>query len=103
MFRLMLNAHPGLSNPGEADFLFDHLELAADPPRYDLGALAADRIFKARDLTLPSGLDGLDLLHELLRQFEAKAPGVTSLKIHRHPDRLATALPGARVIHLLRD
>jgi hypothetical protein len=25
VFRLMLDAHDGISNPGEVDFLFDHL------------------------------------------------------------------------------
>lgn len=103
MLRLMLDAHPGLSNPGEADFLFDHLDLAAAPPRYDREALTDSRIFRDRGLTLAPGLDGLDLLADLLAQLDAKAPGLTSLNIHRHPERLAAALPGARVIHLLRD
>lgn len=103
MFRLMLNAHPDLSNPGEADFLFDHLRLGPQGARYDLQALRDDRIFRAKALTLPDGLDGLPLLAEMLRQLDAKASARTSLNIHRHADRLAAALPGARIIHLLRD
>ena len=103
LLRLMVDAHPDLSNPGEADFLFDHLDLEADPPRYDLAAFPLDRVFRARELNLEPGLDGLDLCHDLLSQLSAKAPGLTTLNIHRHPDRLAAALPEARVVHLVRD
>lgn len=103
LLRLMVDAHPELANPGETDFLFDHLDLTRDPPRYDLEALRLDRIFRARGLHLPPGLDGLDLLAEMLAQLSAGAPGRTSLNIHRHPDRLAAACPEARVVHLVRD
>lgn len=103
LLRLMVDAHPDLANPGETDFLFDHLDLNCDPPRYDLEALRIDRFFKARGLHLPSGLDGLDLLEEMLRQLFAAAPGHTSLNIHRHPEKLAAACPQARVVHLVRD
>jgi hypothetical protein len=103
MFRLMLDAHPHLFNPGETDFLFDHLKLDRNPPVYDLEALRGDRVFKARRLSLPDGLDGLALLADLLRQLDAKGPGLTTLNIHRHPDRVAAVLPGARIIHLVRD
>lgn len=103
MFRLMLNAHPGLSNPGEADFLFDHLRLDPPPPRYDLQPLRDGRVFRARGLELRPGLDGLELLDDMLRQFDAKAPGLTTINVHRHPDRLLAALPEARIIHLVRD
>lgn len=38
----MVDAHPDLANPGETDFLFDHLDLTQSPPRYDLDALESD-------------------------------------------------------------
>ena len=44
VFRLMLNAHPELSNPGEVDHLFDHIHRAPGGGwRYDLDALSLDR------------------------------------------------------------
>ncbi|MEO1686277.1 MAG: sulfotransferase [Pseudomonadota bacterium] len=103
LLRLMVDAHPDLANPGETDFLFDHLDLTQDPPRYDLDALRFDRIFKARDLHLPPGLDGLDLLADMIAQLSAPAPGRTSLNIHRHPERVVAACPNARIVHLVRD
>ena len=107
LLRLMLQAHPGIHNPGEADFLFDHLRRDDSHPtgwRYDRAALGADRIFRDRGLTLTPGLEGLDLLADLLAQVQAQAPGqIPSLNVHRHIDRLIQTLPGARMIHLVRD
>jgi hypothetical protein len=106
VFRLMLNAHPGISNPGEVDFLFDCL--APDPShptgwRYDLDRLRAHRVFGVRELDISSGNDGLDLLEEMLAQLRARGAGVATLNLHRHADRIAAVFPHARVIHLLRD
>jgi hypothetical protein len=107
LFRLMLEAHGAITNPGEADFLFDHI--ARDPGhpsgwRYDLAALRGDRIFLDKGLDLPDRCDGLDLLAVLLDQFAARAPGqVVTLNVHRHLDRLRAILPEARLIHILRD
>lgn len=106
MFRLMLNSHPGLFNPGEADFLFDFLFSDPSHPtgwRYDHAAMRAHRIFRARGITAPSVLDGLDLLHHMLAQLRAQQDGVMSLNVHRHADLIAQILPDARFIHLVRD
>ena len=43
MLRLMLDAHPALSCPGESDFLFDHLRAEADTWRYDRRKMALDQ------------------------------------------------------------
>lgn len=115
VFRLMLNAHPRLVNPGEYDFLFDYLHPDPGHPtgwRYDLDGLRLDRIFRARGLVVPDGAggaapDGVDLLRDFLRQIR-EAAGVTpgqqlSLNLHRHVDRVAGVLPGARIIHMMRD
>ena len=107
VFRLMLDAHEGLSNPGEVDFLFDFLKPDASHPsgwRYDLGALRDNWIFQSKTLTVPDGLSGLDLLHDFLAQFRARAPGkVLTLNVHRHAETIGRLLPEARFIHLLRD
>ena len=107
VFRLMLNAHEGVQNPGEADFLFDALRRDPAGPggwRYDRAALADSRIFAAHGLALRDDLDGLDLLADLLAQFRARVPeAVLTLNVHRHARRVREVLPEARIIHLLRD
>lgn len=109
VFRLMLNAHERIHNPGEVDFLFDFLGSdGAGGWRYDREALAASRIFRAHGLAMPKGLDGLDLMRDFIAQFQARAAaqaagGVLTMNLHRHARRMAELLPEARVIHLLRD
>lgn len=107
VFRLMLNAHTGVQNPGEVDFLFDHLRRDPAAPggwRYDLEALGDDRIFRAHGLTVPRGLDGLGLLRDFVRQFRARDPeAVLTMNVHRHAERIAEVMPEAPIIHLLRD
>jgi hypothetical protein len=107
LFRLMLDAHPCIANPGEADFLFDHIRPDPTHPtgwRFDRVGLADDWIFQANALDLPPGKEGLDLLDDLLGQIVARAPGrVVTLNLHRHVEQLMTILPGTRLIHILRD
>ncbi|WP_417269039.1 sulfotransferase family protein [Celeribacter sp.] len=110
-FRLMLDAHPETVNPGEFDFLFDHLSRDPSHPtgwRVDVAALRQDRIFHDKHLVLPEGktrLDGLDLIDALLDQLKAQAPTakVVSLNVHRNAARLIEAYPDARLIHMIRD
>lgn len=107
VFRLMLDAHPQIANPGEMDFLFDYLH--PDPShatgwRYDLDGLQLDRIYQVHSMPIPDGVDGLDLLQVFLddlRQHHSEA--VLSINIHRHVDRIIATLPNARLIHMLRD
>lgn len=106
LFRLMLEAHEQISNPGEADFLFDYI--APDPShptgwRYDVEALRAERIFQGKALNISDGRDGLDLLADFTEQLAARSDGVLTLNVHRHIDRIASIYPKARIIHLLRD
>lgn len=106
LLRLMLNAHPELNNPGEVDFLTDHIRPAPDAPtgwRYDIPAMRADRMFRAQKIEIPEGLDGLDLLQALLRLLAAKSRGVLCVSMHRDLPLAVQLLPGARVVHLLRD
>ncbi len=107
VFRLMLDAHPRMNNPGEMDFLFDHLMPDTSHPtgwRYEIDALKVDRIFRSSSLKLSEGLDGLDLLDDFLNQLKSRAPGKTlSINLHRHIDRVFAILPQTKAIHMLRD
>lgn len=106
LLRLMLNAHPELNNPGEVDFLTDHIRPAPQAPtgwRYDMSALRSDRMFRAQGIEMPDGLDGLDLMDALLRRLAAKSRGVLCVSMHRDLPLALQLLPGTRVIHLLRD
>ena len=106
VFRLMLEAHEEIGNPGEADFLLDYLEPDSTHPtgwRYRKSDLVIDRIYLAKGLTIPDGLDGKDLLLHFLERLTDGNATVTTLNIHRHLDRLLDLVPEARVVHMLRD
>lgn len=107
VFRLMLDAHPKISSPGELDFLFDHVTLDSTHPtgwRYDIDALNEDRIFRAACLALPEGLVGLDLLDDFLAQIKARESAeVVSINLHRHIGKVLQIMPDVRVLHMLRD
>lgn len=106
VFRLMLDGHPEIQNPGEVDFLFDFLRPDPAQPggwRYDLAGLRDNRVFQGSGLQVVPGKDGLDLLADFLDQYHRRAPGVLTLNIHRNVARALEVLPGARIIHMLRD
>lgn len=106
MFRLMLNSHARITNPGEVDFLFDFLHPDPDHPTgwaYDTEAMARHRIFRAHQLEIPAGSDGLDLLYDLIAQFQRRSEAVLTLNVHRNAGKIAQLFPDARFIHLLRD
>ncbi len=107
VFRLMLEAHGQISNPGEVDYLFEFLHRDAGHAsgwRYDLPRLRLDRIFQSYDLTIPEGQDGLDLLADFLRQLQARAPDtVMTLNVHHKIDKILQIFPRAKIIHVLRD
>ncbi|WP_435311763.1 sulfotransferase family protein [Primorskyibacter sedentarius] len=106
LFRLMLNSHEGLKNPGEVDFLFDFLQRDPTHPtgwRYRRDEMICHRIVRAHDLQFREDLDGLDLLRDLIAQFDERGKGRLTMNVHRHADLIAEVLPDARYIHLLRD
>ncbi len=104
LLRLMLSGHPALHSTGEADFLFDYIAPAPGGGwRYDRAALAGDRIFRAKGLTLPEGLDGADLAEHLLAEMAARAPGRLCLSLHRAAPKIVALFPRAKIIHLIRD
>lgn len=106
MFRLMLDAHAAISNPGELDFLFDCI--VADDSRvgrwhYDLASLRANGNFNAHNLVIPEGLEGLDLLAGFLSQLAARSHGVLTINVHRNIGKILSIWPTCKIIHLLRD
>jgi hypothetical protein len=107
VFRLMLDAHPQIANPGEMDFLFDYLHPDPNHPtgwRYNLDGLRLDRIYQVHSMAIPDGVDGLDLLWVFLNDLRNHHPEqVLSINIHRHVNRIIATLPNARLIHMLRD
>lgn len=105
VFRLMLDRHAQLANPGEVDFLFDHLSRTADGDwRYDFPALRAQRIFAAKKLDTPDGLDGEALLRCFVDQLTQRTtPRRLTLNIHRNATKAAQFFPDAKFIHVLRD
>lgn len=106
VFRLMLDHHPDLMNPGEVDFLFDHLHpdsTHATGWRYDREELEMSRIYRSKKLQLVDDLDGLDMLHDFLRQLARGKDGKLTLNIHRNATKIATLLPDVQFLHVLRD
>lgn len=104
MLRLMLDAHPALSCPGESDFLFDHLQACDGSWRYDFAGLDMDRIYRASPMHMPEDADGTAALAQMIAQVAQRKPGSRPvLVLHRHAEKALSILPNAQVIHLLRD
>lgn len=109
VFRLMLNAHPMIQNPGEFDFLFDHLVRRNDGSwTYDVTELERDWIYVGAPCALPEGFDeqtgdGIAALRHMLDELRGGLPGAFTINLHRNLQVAAEVLPGLKVIRLLRD
>jgi hypothetical protein len=106
VLRLMLSSHGMISNPGEADFLFDCILRDHSSPtgwRYDFDRLLDNRIFTSYSLDIPDKCDGLDLLKHFIHQLESRNAGILTLNVHRNIGKIINIMPHARFIHLLRD
>jgi hypothetical protein len=104
LFRLMLDAHEGIANPGEFDFLARFLSKGADGAwRYDKDGLRMDRVFVAQGMTLPDRLDGPELLAHFIDEIRAKGEGAFTINLHTGLDKLVKIMPDLRAIHMLRD
>ena len=104
LLRLMVNAHPALSNPGEMDFLFEPppmLDGRRDMAQY-YHELSHNRVFNARGLKIDATLDFDDQVRDFIRQLRTRGKRV-SINIHRNFDRIPAIFPKARYVHLLRD
>ena len=104
LLRLMIDAHPALSNPGEMDFLFE--PPADGDGQVDMALYAHEltfnRVFKSCGLKMIDGLTHREQVREFAEQLNV--PGrLLTINIHRHFDRVPAIFGGARFIHLLRD
>jgi hypothetical protein len=65
--------------------------------------LAQDRIYRASPVRLPDDADGVDALERMIAQIRREPGSRPLLVLHRHAEKAMALLPGAKVIHLLRD
>ena len=104
MFRLMLNAHPHLVCPGEADFLTDHLRKDADGRwSYDLEALSRNRIFQTSRARLPDTTEALPAFRQMASDLLGDDDGTLIIVAHRGLDRLLELCGGLNILHVVRD
>ena len=105
LFRLMLDAHKELSNPGEVDFIFDYLvqDPASDKWTYDFIGLRLDRVFQSYNLDVLESDDGKDVAVDFVKQFLQRSQGQITLNIHKNMNKVSAIFPDARVIHIIRD
>ncbi|MEP4805698.1 MAG: sulfotransferase domain-containing protein [Hyphomicrobiales bacterium] len=95
----MLDAHPKISNPGEFDFLFDHLHVdQLDPSKwiYDKKALHLDRILLEQNFEANYDLyDGLELLFFMIKELrKTTVKPIFSINVHRNLDKIRTMYTG---------
>lgn len=104
LLRLMIEGHPGLSNPGEMDFLFERPPLkggARDMEAYER-EIARNRVFVGQNLKFSHGLEYEPQVRDFIRQLRKPGKRLT-INVHRHFDRIPSIFPNARYVHLLRD
>jgi hypothetical protein len=104
LLRLMINAHPALSNPGEMDFLFEPLPLKGGRPDMTAYAreLSFNRVVAKLGLKLGAGLDFVGQARDFVRQL--RTPGKRlSINVHRNFERIPDIFPEARYVRVLRD
>jgi len=102
--RLMLNSHPGITNPGECDFLFDLVSDNGDFPEatHYKNWLATNRIFNAKSLEINSEASSSKLIESFVDQMQTENSCLI-MNVHRHFHRIPHVFPQAKYIHLLRD
>ncbi len=104
LFRLMLNSHPGITNPGECDYLFYSPGSIKDLPKIDgyIKWLSSNRVFLSSKLLIDDSLDYDELIKSFVQQMSQ--PGnILTVNIHRDFECIPNYFPKARYIHLLRD
>lgn len=104
LLRLMLDMHPRLNCPGEADFLFDHLSFDDDGGvRLDRAALEGNRIYQASGVKLNPDLEPVAAVQDMVRQMQDAKADRLVLMLHRHVAEALRIFPQAVTLHMLRD
>ncbi len=103
LLRLMLDAHPQISCPGETDFIFDHLPPGATPTTsYDADVLEENRIYRSHMGKFPDVDMPVPTPDAFLEQIRSKGD-VAILVMHRRVARLLEIYPDMPIVHLVRD
>lgn len=104
LLRLMLDGHPKLDCPGEADFLFDFLSRAEDGSwALDTETLARERIYQNSKATVAPDTPAKEAVLDMIAQFHESEGSVVVLMIHRGLDKILDMFPDVQVLHMLRD
>ena len=105
VFKLMLDSHPDLENPGEVDFIFDYLNLNSTTGRwiYDFKGLRSDRIFQSYSLNILKSDDGKIIAQHFVDQLLQRNGRHLVLNIHRNLHKVGAIYPDAKIIHIIRD
>ncbi len=106
LLRLMLNNHPGLSCPGEADYLFDYMSRGSDGQwALDREGLKRDRIFQAAKIICSDTLGAKETIDDLIAQLQVQGASGERLILmtHRALDTALDMYGAVPIVHMLRD
>jgi Sulfotransferase family len=105
VFRLMLDAHKDIANPGEVDFIFRYLKADGQSDNWscDVERLRIDRTFQSYRLSIPEVEDGKYLAVHFVDQFRQRTIKQLTLNIHGNLGKVAAIFPDAKIIHIIRD
>lgn len=103
VFRLMLDAHPRISNPGEFDYIFSYAQVRDGRLSYDREALKKHHAFEDSGLIMDESASDQAIFESFIRQLRARKEGVFTFNVHHRIESVRDLLPGARFIRLLRD
>lgn len=104
LLRLMLDGHPKLDCPGEADFLFDFLSKTEDGSwALDREGLTRERIYQSSKATVACDKPAREAVLDMIAQFHKSEESVVVLMIHRGLDKVLDMFPDVQILHMLRD
>lgn len=104
LLRLMLDKHPGLSCPGEADFLFDYLTFAEDGNiSIDVDRLKESRIYQNSAVHINQNLSARDAVLDMISQMREDENQCVVLMLHRGVTSALRLFGNVPILHMLRD
>jgi hypothetical protein len=104
LLRLMLDKHPELSCPGEADFLFDYLTFDKNGNiSIDVDALKEGRIYQNSAARVNPDLPARDAVLDMIHQMRTSEDQCVVLMLHRGITSALRLFRDVPVLHILRD